>query len=52
MRDFEPAEGTGPERRDQMQPVRLQRGADEWDRRPIQLFIIIAGEQPLGQAFE
>src|SRR2546425_9513826 len=48
MRDVEPAEGTGPERRDQMQPVRLQRRADEWYLRPIELFIIIAGEQRLG----
>src|SRR5205823_11679594 len=34
MRGLEPAEGTGPERRDEMQPVRLQRRADEWYRRP------------------
>src|SRR5207245_6170270 len=52
MRDVEPAEGTGPERRDQMQPVRLQSRADEWYLRPIELFIIIAGEQRLGHAFE
>src|SRR5712692_2666437 len=50
--DLEPTEGTGPERRDQIQPVRLQRRADEWDRRPIELFIMIAGEQHLGHAFE
>src|SRR5881296_3949337 len=52
MGDVEPAEGTGPERRDQMQPVRLQRRADEWYLRPIELFIIIAGEQRLGRALE
>src|SRR3989441_13245167 len=52
MGDVEPAEGTGPERRDQMQPVRLQRRADEWYLRPIELFIIIAGEQRLGHALE
>src|SRR5205807_2620455 len=52
MGDIEPAEGTGPERRDQMQPIRLQRHADEWYRRPIQFFIIIAGEERLGCAFE
>jgi len=52
MGDVEPAEGTGPERRDQMQPVRLQRRADERGRRPVERVVMIAGEQRLGQAFE
>src|SRR2546426_3321041 len=52
MGDLEPAECTGPDRRDQMQPISLQRRADEWYPRPIELFIMIAGEQRLDQAFE